>query len=113
MVLLVNILGLYISWYRLLSVVFSEIPQTTDIILELPTDRHLLLLSNSCLYMVRLGLGPFLLEVPKIVRTYVYLKNKPKAIQPHFVPHIHHISYSDFILFSNMFHIKFMEQNHC
>ena len=36
---------------------------------ELPTDRHFLELSETCLYMVHLGLGPFFPEVAKIVGT--------------------------------------------
>ena len=37
-------------------------------LLNLPTDRHFLELSETCLYMVHLGLGPFF-KVEKIVRT--------------------------------------------
>ena len=35
----------------------------TDGIPELPTDRNFLPLSETCLYMVHLGLGPVFLEV--------------------------------------------------
>ena len=34
------------------------------------TDRHFLFLSDSCTYMVHLGIGPFYPEVAKIVGAY-------------------------------------------
>ena len=38
-----------------------------DRISELPTDRHSLDLSESCLYMVHFGLGPFFRKSQKMV----------------------------------------------
>ena len=52
--LLVNILGLYISCCRLQM--RYRLQTTTDRIPKLPTDIHFLFLSDSCLYMVHLGL---------------------------------------------------------
>ena len=39
--------------------------QTSDRIPKLPTDRHFLELSKTCLYMVHLGLGPFFRKLQK------------------------------------------------
>ena len=45
----------------------AQFQTTTDRIPKLPTDRLFLFLSDSCLHMVYLGLGPFYLVVAKIV----------------------------------------------
>ena len=39
--------------------------RTTDRIPKLTTDRHFLELSETCFYIVNLGLGPFFPEVAK------------------------------------------------
>ena len=47
----------------------TRLDKQQNSIQNLSTDRHFLFLSDSYLYMVHLGLGPFSLELAKIVGT--------------------------------------------
>ena len=77
--LLVNMSDLYISTaVGCRRATYYKTQTTTDRIPKLPTDRHFLELSETCLYMVHQGLGPCLPEVAKIVGTQDYLKSNPK-----------------------------------
>ena len=68
-----NILGLYISFCKQEAGHRLKTTTTTDRIPELPTDRHFLELSETCLYMLHFGV-PNILDIsstldylPKIV----------------------------------------------
>ena len=50
----------------------------TESILKFQIEKHFLLLSDSCLYMVHLGLGPFLPEVTEGGNIGSF-KSKPKC----------------------------------
>ena len=62
---------------------------TAERIPELPTDRHFLDLSETCLYMVHFGLWPFFRKSQKIVyigllkvNQKVFLKERRRLLEP-------------------------------
>ena len=57
--------------------------KTTDRPPKLPTNRHLLFLSDSYLHMVHLGLGPFFLEVAENSGNIDLLKSNPNLVKNH------------------------------
>ena len=78
-ILLVNITGLYLSWVKLNA---SHRAQMTDRIPKLPTDRHFLNLSETCLYLVHFSIvfcskelileEPLKTKVAKILATSIF-----------------------------------------